>query len=161
MPRRPNKRTSVAALDLEKIEDLAAKGLTLEQIAAALSIDVRTLYNHRKKFREVGEAINRGAANGIATIANKLFEAAKNGNVTAQIFYLKARAGWRDQGPIVEVNNQQQNVRVTVDPAVLAGDVSLIRGAIRMLKSLGVSAAQEFEDVPFEVLPAPKTNASS
>jgi hypothetical protein len=86
----------VAALDLEKIEDLAAKGLTLEQIAAALSIDVRTLYNHRKKFREVGEAINRGAANGIAMIANKLFEAANNGSVTAQIFYLKARAGWRD-----------------------------------------------------------------
>ena len=142
MPRRPNKRTSVAALDLEKIEDLAAKGLTLEQIAGALSIDVRTLYNHRKKFREVGEAINRGTASGIATIANKLFEAAKNGNVTAQIFYLKARAGWRDQGPIVEVNNQQQNVRVTVDPAVLAGDVSLIRDAILMLKSLGVSAAQ-------------------
>ena len=53
MSRRPNRRTSVAALDLEKIEDLAAKGLTLEQIAAALGIDVRTLYNHRKKFREV------------------------------------------------------------------------------------------------------------
>jgi hypothetical protein len=93
MSRRPNRRTSVAALDLEKIEDLAAKGLTLEQIAAALSIDVRTLYNHRKKFREVGEAINRGAANGIAMIANKLFEAANNGNVTAQIFFLKARSG--------------------------------------------------------------------
>ena len=89
----------VAALELEKIEDLAAKGLTLEQIAAALSIDVRTLYNHRKKFREVGEAINRGAANGIATIANKLFEAANNGNVTAQIFFLKARAGWRQRPP--------------------------------------------------------------
>jgi hypothetical protein len=41
MARRP--QTSVAALDLEKIEDLAAKGLTLAQIAAALSIDVRTL----------------------------------------------------------------------------------------------------------------------
>ena len=82
---------SIAALDLEKIEDLAAKGLTLEQIAAALNIDVRTLYNHRKKFREVGEAINRGAANGIATIANKLFEAANNGNVTAQIFRARRR----------------------------------------------------------------------
>ncbi len=59
MSRRPNRRTSVAALNLEKIEDLAAKGLTLNEIAAALSIDVRTLYNHRKKFREVGEAIHR------------------------------------------------------------------------------------------------------
>lgn len=45
MSRRPNRRTSVAALDLGKIEELAANGLTLEQIAFALSIEVRTLYN--------------------------------------------------------------------------------------------------------------------
>jgi AcrR family transcriptional regulator len=155
MPRRPNRRTSVAALDLEKIEDLAAKGLTLEQIAAALNIDVRTLYNHRKKFREVGEAINRGAANGIAKIANKLFEAAENGNVTAQIFYLKARAGWRDQGPAVEINSQQ-NVHVAPDPAALAADRNLIREAILILRKLGVPAAVELDEADFKALPEPK-----
>ena len=154
MPRRPNRRTSVAALDLEKIEDLAAKGLTLEQIAAALGIDVRTLYNHRKKFRGVGEAISRGAANGIATIANKLFEAANNGNVTAQIFFLKARAGWRDQGPAVEINSQQ-NVHVAPDPAALAADRNLIREAIQILRSHGVPAAVELEETEFRKLPDP------
>ena len=152
MPRRPNRRTSVAALDLEKIEDLADKGLTLEQIAAALGIDVRTLYNHRKKFREVGEAINRGAANGIATIANKLFEAANNGNVTAQIFFLKARAGWCDQGAVVEINNHQ-NVNVAPDPAVLAADRNLIREAILILRQHGVPAAVELDEADFKALP--------
>src|SRR5580704_12355278 len=155
MSRRPNRRTSVAALDLEEIEDLAAKGLTLEQIAAALSIDVRTLYNHRKKFREVGEAINRGAANGIAMIANKLFEAANNGNVTAQIFFLKARAGWRDQGPAVEINSQQ-NVHVAPDPAALAADRNLIREAILILRRLGAPAAVEFGAPAFKALSEPK-----
>src|SRR5580704_10058092 len=155
MPKGPNRRTSVAALDLEKIEDLAAKGLTLEQIAAALGIDVRTLYNHRKKFRGVGEAISRGAANGIATIANKLFEAANNGNVTAQIFFLKARAGWRDQGPVVEINNQQ-NVRVAPDPVDLAADRNLIREAILILRRLGVPAAVELDEADFRALSEPK-----
>ena len=56
-----------------------------------------------KTEKLIGEAINRGAANGIATIANKLFEAANNGNVTAQIFFLKARAGWRDRACLVEL----------------------------------------------------------
>ncbi len=155
MPKGPNRRTSVAALDLEKIEDLAAKGLTLNEIAAALGIDVRTLYNHRKKFREVGEAINRGAANGIAMIANKLFEAAKNGNVTAQIFYLKARAGWRDQGPVVEIHNEQ-NVRVRPDPATLVADANLIRKAILILRRLGAPAALELDETDFRALPEPK-----
>ncbi len=157
MSKRPNRRTSVAALDLKKVEDLAAKGLTLHQIAAALSIDVRTLYNHRKKFREVGEAINRGAANGIATIANKLFEAAKNGNVTAQIFYLKARAGWRDQGPVVEINNHQ-NVNVAPDPAVAVADQNLIREAILILRRLGAPAALEMDEADFRALPEPKSD---
>ncbi len=154
MPKGPNRRTSVAALDLEKIEDLAAKGLTLEQIAAALSIDVRTLYNHRKKFRKVGEAINRGAANGIAMIANKLFEAAKNGNVTAQIFYLKGRAGWRDQGPVVEINNHQ-NVNVAPDPATLVADANLIREAILILRRLGAPAAVDLDEADFKALSEP------
>ena len=57
MPRRPNKRTSVAALDLHKIEDLAAKGLTLEQIAAALGIDVRTLWPCRIFYAQGPAAI--------------------------------------------------------------------------------------------------------
>jgi hypothetical protein len=80
-----------------------------------------------------------------ATIANKLFEAANNGNVTAQIFFLKARAGWRDQGPAVEINSQQ-NVHVAPDPAALAADRNLIREAIQILRSHGVPAAVELEE---------------
>ena len=66
---------------------------------------------------------------------------------------LKVRAGWRDQGPIVEVNNQQQNVHVAMDPAVLAHKGGLLRDAILMLKGLGVSAVQDFEEPDFKALP--------
>jgi hypothetical protein len=90
-----------------------------------------------------------------ATIANKLFEAANNGNVTAQIFFLKARAGWRDQGPVVEINNQQ-NVRVAPDPVDLAADRNLIREAILILRRLGVPAAVELDEADFRALSEPK-----
>ncbi len=145
MLRRPNRRTSVAALDLEKIEGLAANGLTLEQIAAALSIDVRTLYNKRKRFKEVRDAIDRGAAAGIKNVANALYEAAVvDKNTTAMIFYLKARAGWRDQGPIVEVHNEQNNVKIEkVDLDELTGKAKLLRDTIQVLRDLGVPAALE------------------
>jgi hypothetical protein len=73
------------------------------------------------------------------------FYVAKSSNVTAQIFYLKARAGWRDQGPIVEINNHQK-VNVAPDPAVLAADRNLIREAIQILRSHGVPAAVELEE---------------
>ena len=91
-----------------------------------------------------------------ATIANKLFEAANNGNVTAQIFFLKARAGWRDQGAVVEINNHQ-NVNVAPDPAVLAADRNLIREAILILRKLGVPAAVELDEADFRALPESKT----
>ena len=156
------KRTGAAALDLEKVEELASKGLTLEQIAHATGMNARTLYTKRKRHEEVRNAIDRGAAKGIEVIANELFTAAKNGNITAQIFYLKARGGWRDHGPIVEVNTvpQQHNTHVNIDLDVLMGRVNLLRDAIKVLRDLGVPVAQELEEielsnVDFKALPAP------
>ncbi len=137
---------------------MAAKGLTLNEIAAALSIDVRTLYNKRKKFKEVRDAINRGAAAGIQNVANALYEAAVvDKNITAQIFYLKARAGWRDQGPIVEINNEQ-NVNVAPNPMELAADQNLIREAILILRRLGAPAALEMDEADFRALSEPKSD---
>ena len=71
------------------------------------------------------------------------------GNVAAIIFYLKARAGWRDHGPIVEVNTapQQNNTNVKIDLDLLMGRVNLLRDAIKVLRDLGVPVAQELEEI--------------
>jgi hypothetical protein len=105
----------------------------------------QTLFTKRRLNPAIYDAIEKGKAAGIEEMANKLFDDGLAGNTTAQIFYLKARAGWRDQGPIVEVNNQQQNVQVRMDPAVLAGKVTLLRDAILLLKSHGIPVARELE----------------
>ena len=83
----------------DKAEALAAQGLNREQIASVLGFAAGTLYEKQKEYPEFYEAIKRGADKGIATIANSLFQSAKGGNITAQIFYLKNRApsDWKDR----------------------------------------------------------------
>jgi predicted transcriptional regulator len=59
-------------------------------IAHKLGITDDTLRKHYKKELEDG----RIDAN--ASIANTLFNQAKKGNMTAAIFWLKTRAGWKE-----------------------------------------------------------------
>jgi len=84
---------------IAEAERLAGLGLTKEQIAAGLGICRDTLYRKERDFSDLSDAIKKGQASGIAKISNALFENAKSGNVTAQIFYLKNRAPsqWKDR----------------------------------------------------------------
>lgn len=125
-----------------KAESLAAQGLTMEQIALSLGMGERTLYEKKAEYTQFSQAINAGQAKGVAIITNKLFERAqgyshpeekifcsKNGDITraetmrhwppdttAQIFYLKNRAGWKDkteldlpQGLTIKIDSEDAN----------------------------------------------------
>ena len=83
----------------EDIERLAAQGLSTKQIAHCLGIARSTLYRRRKTDCDISDALKRGRANGLAVVANALFESAVGGNVTAQIYFLKARdpKRWSDR----------------------------------------------------------------
>ena len=85
--------------DLKRVEELASHGLTQEQIAHNIGIHPSTLSKHKGRNCQLNEAIKRGAAIGIKQIANALFQSAINGNVTAQIFFLKNRSPneWYDR----------------------------------------------------------------
>jgi DNA-binding XRE family transcriptional regulator len=89
---------------LKKIESLAAQGLTKTQIAQAIGIHRATLSKKKSENHEIDDAIKRGEAKGLATITNALFQSAREGNITAQIFYLKNRAPdeWKDRHHIEE-----------------------------------------------------------
>jgi hypothetical protein len=75
----------------EKVRHLAGLGLPQDDIARLLGCAPKTL---RKRFR--GE-LDRGVAEANAMISGSLFAAAKGGNITAQIFWLKTRAHWRER----------------------------------------------------------------
>ncbi len=82
--------------ELEKVESLAARGLTQEQIADCIGIHLGTLSAKKSEFDELSEAIKRGKAKGIALVTAELLKNVKAKNVTAQIFYLKCQAKWKE-----------------------------------------------------------------
>ena len=91
-------------IDLERVQYLASRGLTFEEIAHNLGIGVSTLNRRREELEELNDAIKKGRSIGTETIANALFEKAIAGDTTAMIFYLKARAGWKEVKEAINVN---------------------------------------------------------
>ncbi len=97
MPANRGKKTNKTQpdIDVKAVETLAGQGLTVVQIGHCVGRSKQTIYNHP----DILDAIKRGRAKGIKKVANALFENAMDGNVTAQIFYLKNRSpdDWKDR----------------------------------------------------------------
>ena len=70
---------------------LSGVGVPQDEIAKLIGCTAKTL---RKHFRR---DLDQGAAEANAVVAGYLFQAAKEGNVTAMIFWLKTRARWSDR----------------------------------------------------------------
>ena len=83
-------------IDLVKVEKLASQGLNKSQVAAMCGLKESQWYARENENPEITEAYKRGKAKGVLTISNALFEQARSGNTTAQIFFLKAQGGWRE-----------------------------------------------------------------
>ena len=83
-------------IDLGKVESLASRGLTREQIADALGISERTLYTRQSESAEFADAIKRGYAKGVASVSNKLYESAMRGEAWAVCFFLKTKGGFKE-----------------------------------------------------------------
>ena len=75
----------------EQVRHLAGVGVRQDDIARIIGCAPKTL---RKRCRD---DLDRGVAEANATVSGYLFAAAKAGNVTAQIFWLKTRAHWRER----------------------------------------------------------------
>lgn len=72
----------------------AMVGTPQEQIAQVISVDVKTL---RKHYRS---ELDLALAKANATIGGSLFNKAKGGDTSAQIFWLKTRAGFKEKQDI-------------------------------------------------------------
>lgn len=83
-------------VDPHKVESLAARGLTMQQTADALGVDIPMLARCNDEYRAFDTAWRTGKAKGVALAASKLMEQVKAGNVPAIALYLKHNAGWRD-----------------------------------------------------------------
>ena len=81
--------------EITQVEALSSV-LSTEQIADYFEISRATFYEIMKRQPEVSRRYKRGRAKGIGVVANNLLSKARNGNTTAQIFYLKTQAGWKE-----------------------------------------------------------------
>ena len=86
------------------LEGWARDGLTEEQIAKNMGIGRTTLYEWKQKEPNIANTIKKGKEVVDFEVENALLKNALDGNVTAQIFWLKNRKKneWREK---VEVEN--------------------------------------------------------
>mgnify|MGYP003644421435 FL=1 len=77
--------------DAKLVEALTIAGVTQTLVAQIVKISEPTL---RKNFRK---ELDTSKARANAVISQALFKKAKDGNVVAQIFWLKTQAGWKEK----------------------------------------------------------------
>ncbi len=81
-----------------EVKALAAV-LTKGQIADYFDITEKTLRAIEARQPEVSTAYKKGRANQINTMGANLVTLATQGNVAANIFYLKTQGGWKEEQP--------------------------------------------------------------
>lgn len=127
MPRLKNKikletalPPKLITLDMKLIETLAGKGLTERQIGQYCGYCQSHWNTLRRKNPEINAAIDKGRAKMIVKVADALIDnAIEEKNVTAQIFFLKAQAGWSDKVEIKAEVNQNVSFKEMSDTELL------------------------------------------
>lgn len=101
------------------LEGWARDGLTFEQIAHNIGINVTTLRDWRKKEPTISAILKKGREVVDYEVENALLKSALEGNTTAQIFWLKNRRKmqWRDK---VEYENTGENKNGVIEDLVEA-----------------------------------------
>lgn len=84
---------------VEQLEALAAY-LTIPQIADYFMIAPATFKRILDRQPDVMSRYKKGKAKAVLSVANSLVTKAREGDITAQIFFLKTQGGWSDKSSI-------------------------------------------------------------
>ena len=83
------------------VRAMSGYGVPHDDIATMLRVDPKTLRKHLR------DELDRGSIEATAKVGQSLFRmATEGGSVAAAIFWMKARAGWREK-QVVEVEQRQ------------------------------------------------------
>ena len=86
-------------IDLVLVENAASIGCTVDEIAAVVGCARQTFFNHINADPEFQAAIDRGRANGRATLRRLQWQGANDGNTTMLIWLGKQMLAQRDRFP--------------------------------------------------------------
>ena len=84
-------------LDISRVEELAAQGLSQAEICLVLGISEDTLSRRKHDTAAIADAIKRGRAKAASEISNTLYLMAKGGDLGAIVWYEKTRRGLSDR----------------------------------------------------------------
>ena len=126
---------------LAKVEHLAARGLSQQQVCHALGFSETWWYDAKQKNSDISESFKRGQAKGLAEVSNAIYEQAMSGSTGAACFFLKNRDPdrWSD---VKSVNALQINVGKMTDTQLLEelrSDPATMRSLLSMLPQLSES----------------------
>lgn len=97
-----------SAEDRKQVELLAGLGIPQEQICLLIQggIDDKTL---RKHYRQ---ELQSGVAKANSQVSKSLFQKATSGDTTAQIWWTKARMGWKDLSRVEHTGAEGEPLRI-------------------------------------------------
>ena len=95
----------------------ARNGLTDEQIAYNMGINVSTLYEWKNKYKEINESLKESKEIADLAVENALYLKALSGDTTAMIFWLKNRKqfDWREKQQIEANVDSTISINVNID----------------------------------------------
>ena len=117
----------------KKVKQLAGLGIPQQDICRIAGCSEKTL---RKHFRD---ELDRASIEANAVAAGYLYKSVQDGNVAAQIFWMKCRGGWRERPAAPE--------KEAIDPAMQA---KLDYGATIILPSNGRGTPEEEGEIDRE-----------
>lgn len=109
----PRKKIQLKKTDYNKIRRLGARGVSEVDITKALGISFPTWKRIKEEDEQALEALEEARREEESELVGVLYEAAtKDKNLTAAMFLLKARHGYKEGAE--QVNANQVNVKITL-----------------------------------------------
>ncbi len=92
-----SKTKTVKPFDVPQLEQMAAVGLTTQQMSALLGMSTASFERRLKDDLAVRDAVHKGRARAIFNVGATAYQQAVSGKVPAMtMFFLKCRAGWKE-----------------------------------------------------------------
>ena len=119
-------------------------GLTDEQIAHNVGINVRTLDKWKAKYGRIGQALKVGHEQANYIIEGELFKKARKGNTTAMIFWLTNN--WRDKYNDSELSPEERKLAVA-RMEKLKADTRISKARAKALEDNGQDIATALDKI--------------
>jgi hypothetical protein len=142
-----------AYIDLQRVHDLAAQGLSINHLAAMIGISERALWSRMESDPAVRTAFDTGIAKAVYEASGLVIEKIRAGDVFCAMWFLKNRGGWR-VGTTAELTINVRNA-APVPTIDMTNINSIAAECSRLLDAPDPDAVDaEFSEVPFDLAEA-------